>query len=123
MRPRLEPKLEPKIEPKVEAPKVEAEGRSRQAGSAAPPGNVMIMSPGERAWSGGAAKAEAEPAARKRRVPAMAAVIAIAAVAGALGGALVTAGLGHGYATPSRRDAQCRASKPRSPASMPISSR
>jgi len=56
----------------------------------------MVMSPGDRAWTGASPKAEAEPAVRKGRVPAMAAVIAIAAVAGALGGALVTAGLGHG---------------------------
>jgi hypothetical protein len=58
------------------------------------------MSPGERAWhdEGASSKAEAEPAAAtsgKRRMGAMAAVIALAAVAGALGGALATAGIAH----------------------------
>ena len=86
------PKVEAaKVEPpKVEAPKVEA------AKPEAPrfPGKVMIMSPGDRAG----AKAEAAPDAApsgKRRMSAMAAVVALAAVAGALGGALATAGLGH----------------------------
>ena len=53
----------------------------------------MIMSPGDRKGAG--AKADAEPATGKRRVSAMAAVVALAAVAGALGGALATAGIGH----------------------------
>jgi hypothetical protein len=81
---------------KVEAPKVDA------AKPEAPrfPGNVMIMSPGDRAWNGDStgAKAEAEKSAEpsgKRRIAAMAAVVALATVAGALGGALATAGLGH----------------------------
>jgi hypothetical protein len=72
------PKVEPKIEaPKIEAPKVEAPRLS---------GNVTIMAPA----------AEAAP---KRRLAAMAAVVALAAVAGAIGGALATTGLGHGNAT------------------------
>jgi hypothetical protein len=90
------PKVEPKIEaPKVEAPKVEVKA---EQDAPRPSGNVTIMSPGARAWTGGA-KSEAEPAAPKRRIAAMAAVVALAAVAGALGGALATAGLGHGNAT------------------------
>jgi hypothetical protein len=57
----------------------------------------MIMSPGDRKWSG-EAKAS-EPAAPKRRIAAMAAVVTLAAVAGAIGGALATSGLGRGSAT------------------------
>jgi hypothetical protein len=82
--------------PKVESPKVEA------AKPEAPrfPGKLMIMSPGDRAWNDDSAdaKAEAEKTAApsgKRRIAAMAAVVALATVAGALGGALATAGLGH----------------------------
>jgi hypothetical protein len=81
--------------PKIETPKVEA------AKPEAPrfPGNLMIMSPGDRAWDdGAAAKAEAEPktaTSGKRRVAAMAAVVVLATVAGALGGALATGGLKH----------------------------
>jgi hypothetical protein len=87
--PKIEAKVEPKIEPKLEAPKVEAKKPEAPRIS----GNVMIMSPGDR--KGADAKTEAEPASGKRRVSAMAAVVALAAVAGALGGALATAGLGH----------------------------
>jgi len=73
----------PKLDaPKVDAPKADAPGT---------PGKIMIMSPDERAG----AAAESEPNAGmfgKRR---MAAVVALAAVAGALGGALATTGIGH----------------------------
>jgi hypothetical protein len=86
---------------KVEAPKVEAV-KPEVVKPEAPrfPGNVMIMSPGDRAGNGGStgSKAEAEKGAEpsgKRRMSAMAAVVAVATVAGALGGALATAGLGH----------------------------
>jgi hypothetical protein len=93
---KVEPKLEAKVEPKLEAPKVEVKAEApkvetRKAEAPRIPGNVTIMSPGKAAG----AKAEAEPAAGKRRVSAMAAVIALAAVAGAIGGAMATAGLGH----------------------------
>ena len=90
---KLEPKIEPKLEPKIEAPKVEA------AKPEAPhsPGKVIIMSPGERSWDkqGAGSKVEAEQGSPKRRASAMAAMVALATVAGALGGALATAGLGH----------------------------
>jgi hypothetical protein len=56
----------------------------------------MIMTPGERIPPGGT-KPAAE-AAPKRRIAAMAAVVVLAAVAGAIGGAVVTAGLGHSNA-------------------------
>ncbi|MCP4738303.1 MAG: hypothetical protein GY873_29350, partial [Bosea sp.] len=93
--PKTEPKVDaPKAE-KVEAPKAEVEAE-KAAEALRPAGKVMIMAPGERAWSG-EAKAS-EPAAPKRRIGAMAAVIALAAVAGAIGGALATAGLGQGNA-------------------------
>jgi hypothetical protein len=91
--PKLEPQIEPKLEPKIEAPKVEA------AKPEAPhsPGKVIIMSPGERSWDkqGAGSKVEAEQGSPKRRASAMAAMVALATVAGALGGALATAGLGH----------------------------
>jgi hypothetical protein len=63
------------------------------------PGRVMIMSAGERSWDDDAGPApESEPAPGmfgKRRLGALAAVVALAAVAGALGGAVATASLGH----------------------------
>lgn len=87
----------PKVDaPKVQVPKLEAEkpdaGRST--------GKVMIMSSGDRAWGNDRAEPEAEPEQGsgmpgKRRISAMAAVVALATVAGALGGALATAGIGH----------------------------
>ena len=63
-------------------------------------GKLMIMSPGERPFDAGEAGAKAEserPSTMfgKRRVAAFAAVMALAAVAGALGGALATTGLSH----------------------------
>jgi hypothetical protein len=107
----------PKVEaatveaPKVEPPKVEAakpeeakpeEAKPEEAKPEAPrfPGNVMIMSSADRTWNGDStdSKAEAGKSAEpsgKRRIAAMAAVVALATVAGALGGALATAGLGH----------------------------
>ena len=100
---KVEPKIEPQVEPKLEAPKVEVKPEApkveapkvetQKAEAPRIPGNVMIMSPGDRKGAG--AKAEAEPASGKRRASAMAAVIALATVAGAVGGALATAGLGH----------------------------
>ena len=104
----------PKVEAiKVEAPKVEAvnaetsetakaETVKAETAKAEPPripGKLLIMSPGERAWTGDETAAEPEAApgeapSGKRRMSAMAAVVALATVAGALGGALATAGLG-----------------------------
>lgn len=81
---------EPKAEnPKVAAPRIDA------VKPEAPrfPGNVTIMSPGERVGADTKA-ASAEAASGKRRFGAMAAVVALATVAGALGGALATAGVG-----------------------------
>ena len=66
----------------------------------APRGSVMIMSAGERSWSSNDAgpAPESEPNSGmfgKRRLGALAAVVALAAVAGALGGAVATASLRH----------------------------
>ena len=77
--------------PKIEAPKVDAVKPEEPRF----PGKVMIMSPGDRV--GADAKPEAAAAggaSGKRRIGAMAAVVALATVAGALGGALATAGVG-----------------------------
>jgi hypothetical protein len=95
--------------PKVDAPKVDAvkmEAPKVEASKAEPPkidavkpeaprfpGNVTIMSPGDRVGADAKA-APAEGSAGKRRIGAMAAVVALATVAGALGGALATAGVG-----------------------------
>jgi hypothetical protein len=88
------PKAEPfKFDtPKVEVPKVDAV-KPEAPGT---PGKIMIMSPGERV--GTDAKVEAasgEGSSGKRRMSAMVAVVALATVAGALGGALATTGFGH----------------------------
>src|SRR5829696_10108298 len=85
----------PKVEaskaevPKIEAPKVDAV----KPESPRFPGNLTIMSPGERVGADAKA-APAEGSAGKRRFGGMAAVVALATVAGALGGALATAGIG-----------------------------
>jgi hypothetical protein len=70
--------------PKMEAPKIDA------VKPEAPrfPGNVTIMSPGDRRG------ADAKESTGKRRFGAMAAGVALATVAGALGGALATASVG-----------------------------
>jgi hypothetical protein len=102
----------PKVEaPKVEAPKVEAvkAEASEQApkGEAATdrisqaPGKVIVMSRGDRAWADRGMDAETEAAERssifgKRRIAAIAAMVALAIAAGALGGAFATAAFMHG---------------------------
>lgn len=95
------PRVEmPKVEPfKVDAPKDAPKAEVPKVGPARPevmPGKIMIMSPGERV--GADAKMEAasdQGSSGKRRLSAMAAVVALATVAGAMGGALATAGFGH----------------------------
>jgi len=77
--------------PKAEAPRIDAPRT---------PGRIMIMSAGEHAWGNNDARPapESEPNSGmfgKRRLAALAAVVALAALAGALGGAVATAGLGH----------------------------
>jgi hypothetical protein len=85
--------------PKIEASKAEPSKADAPKINAVKPeaprfhGNVTIMSPGDRVGAEAQA-ARAEGAAGKRRFGAMAAVVALATVAGALGGALATAGIG-----------------------------
>ena len=76
---------------KAEAPPVE------KAEAPKSPGQILIM-PREQAWNGDNGDSKTQSAGGglfgKRRVAALAAVIALAAVAGAIGGALATAGFG-----------------------------
>ncbi len=95
--PRIAPDQE-ETAPRPDAPRVEA----AKPEASRTPGKLMIMSPSDRAWAheGVAPEAAAGQTAAggvpgKRRIGAMAAVVALAVVAGALGGALATAGLGH----------------------------
>jgi hypothetical protein len=92
----------PKVEaPKVEAPKVEApKAEAPKAEAPRSPGKIMIMSSGDRGFEGNGVGPETESRQGegmfgKRRLSALAAVVALAVVAGALGGALATAGLAH----------------------------
>ena len=86
----------PKAEaPKADVPKAEAcKPDAPKAAARRMPGTITIMSAGDRA--GSAPKAEQGSGMfGKRRLAALAAVVALAAIAGALGGALATAGAGH----------------------------
>ena len=101
---------------KAEAPKAEAADTAR-ADSPRAPGKIMIMSSGDRAWDrqGVEPEVEAEQAQGmfgKRRLSALAAVVALAAIAGALGGALATAGVMHfaGGASPASNNLMLEAS-------------
>jgi hypothetical protein len=91
---------------KSEEPKFDGSKMDAPKAGAATSGKIMIMSSGDRTWDSDRAwgSDRADPKAEstqgsgvlgKRRLSALAAVIALAAVAGALGGALATAGLGH----------------------------
>jgi hypothetical protein len=87
--------------PKAEAPKAAApEAEAPKAEAPHSPGKVIIMSAGDRGWEnrGTESKVETEQSQEafgKRRLSSMAAMVALAMVAGALGGALATAGLSH----------------------------
>ena len=88
--------------PEADAVKAEpAKAEAPKADAPRAPGKVMIMSAGDPNWAkdnGANPKAESEPSPGmfgKRRLAALAAVVVLAAVAGALGGALATAGLSH----------------------------
>ena len=89
------------------------------------PGKIMIMSSGERDWDrkGVEPEVESEQAQGmfgKRRLSALAAVVALAAVAGALGGALATAGADAFCRREPRRHRAIWLSKLRLRGSMPI---
>jgi hypothetical protein len=97
----------PKVEaakpdaPKPDAAKPDAAKPDAEAEAPKLPGTIMIMSgTRDRAWSGDDIDPEPQSTASKpgifgkRRVAALAAVIALAAMAGAVGGALATVGFG-----------------------------
>jgi hypothetical protein len=85
---------------KADVHKADAHKPNTHTGDAPPASSkVMIMSSGDRGWD---SDADPQPKSRpssgmlgKRRLAALAAVVALAAMAGALGGALATAGVGH----------------------------
>jgi len=87
--------------PKVEAEKAEAaKPEAPKADAPRAPGKVLVMSTGEHGWDGKSEGAEVESEQGsgmfgKRRLSALAAVVALAALAGALGGALANVGLTH----------------------------
>ena len=76
--------------------KVELHKADVKADAELPKGKLLIMSPGDRAWhEPKAALKSSSEGQGKRRLSAMAAVVALAAIAGALGGALATSGMTH----------------------------
>lgn len=120
------PKVEPRAEaveieaakpdaPKADSPKADVSKADAPKPDAprpdAPraPGKLMVMSSGDRQWDHKGAEPDvnaeqAQAAPGQRRLSAMAAVVALATVAGAVGGAMATAGYNHfagaGAATP-----------------------
>lgn len=100
------PKVEP---PRIEVPKLEAKAEikaetKREARPEPKPGKLIVMAPSEQSWDredfAPHVKAdEPHEAGGKRRLSAMAAVVAIAASVGAISGALATAGMMH-FAAP-----------------------
>jgi len=90
--------------PKVDAPKPEAPADAPKPEATAdvpkPSSQILIM-PRDQAWNGDAGDPKAQSTAGesgifgKRRMAALSAVVALAVVAGAVGGALATAGFGH----------------------------
>ncbi|WP_219683086.1 hypothetical protein [Bradyrhizobium canariense] len=96
----------PKIEAsRIETPKFEAKAETKPETKSEPkPGKLIVMAPAERSWD----REEFAPHVKadepretggKRRLSAMAAVVAIAASVGAISGALATAGMMH-FASP-----------------------
>jgi hypothetical protein len=107
------PKPDPvKVEPpKIEMPKIEAKVEPKAESKPEPkPGKLIVMAPSERSWDredfAPHVKADApREAGSKRRLSAMAAVVAIAAGVGAISGALATAGMMH-FASPAQAPVQ-----------------
>jgi hypothetical protein len=89
--------------PGVEAPKADAAAHALNSDAAEPgaphlPGKIIVMSSGDRAWADGDAASKPEAGESqgilgKRRIAALAAVVALAVMAGTLGGVLATAAL------------------------------
>ena len=106
------PKVEPpKIEvSRIEAPKLEAKAEPKPKAQAEPkveskPGKLIVMAPSERSsdreeYTPHVKADEARDTGSKRRLSAMAAVVAISACVGAISGALATAGMMHFAVSP-----------------------
>lgn len=98
----------PKIEAsRIDGPKFEAKAEPKPEPK---PGKLIVMAPSERSWDredfAPHVKAdEPRETGGKRRLSAMAAVVAIAAGVGAISGALATAGMMH-FATPAQAPVQ-----------------
>ncbi|WP_298239977.1 hypothetical protein [uncultured Bradyrhizobium sp.] len=111
------PKPDPvKVEPpKLEVPKVEARVEPKAETKPEPkPGKLIVMAPSDRSRNGSWDREDFAPhvkadepreAGGKRRLSAMAAVVAIAASVGAISGALATAGMMH-FASPAQAPVQ-----------------
>ncbi|WP_454652721.1 hypothetical protein [Bradyrhizobium liaoningense] len=90
------PKVEP---PRIDVPKLEAKAEPKAEPEPEPkPGKLIVMAPADRSWDredfAPHVKAnEPRETGGKRRLSAMAAVVAIAACVGAISGALATAGM------------------------------
>jgi hypothetical protein len=96
------PDLVPELGAAAETPAVDAPAPDApKADAPHTPGKIMIMSSADRAWDRDEDAAPQPETGRdsamfgQRRVSALAAVVALALAAGAIGGALATAGLGH----------------------------
>ncbi|WP_375157120.1 hypothetical protein [Bradyrhizobium sp. RDT46] len=110
--PKPDPVEPPKIEAsRIELPKVEAKAETKPEPK---PGKLIVMAPSERSWNGSWDREDFAPhvtadepreAGSKRRLSAMAAVVAIAAGVGAISGALATAGMMH-FASPAQTPVQ-----------------
>ena len=98
----------PKIEAsKIELSKLEAKAETKPEPK---PGKLIVMAPSERNWDREGFAPHVKPdepreAGGKRRLSAMAAVVAIAASVGAISGALATAGMMH-FASPAQAPVQ-----------------
>lgn len=93
--------------PRIEVPKFETKAEAKPEPK---PGKLIVMAPSDRSWDreefAPHVKADApSDAGGKRRLSAMAAVVAIAASVGAISGALATAGMMH-FAAPAPAPAQ-----------------
>lgn len=93
--------------PRIEVPKFETKAEAKPEPK---PGKLIVMAPSDRPWDreefAPHVKADApSDAGGKRRLSAMAAVVAIAASVGAISGALATAGMMH-FAAPAPAPAQ-----------------
>ncbi|WP_280709070.1 hypothetical protein [Bradyrhizobium sp. BR13661] len=95
------PQVEP---PRIEVPKIEAKAETKpEPKSETKPGKLIVMTPSQRSWDREAPHVKADEVrdtGSKRRLSAMAAVVAIAACVGAISGALATAGMMHFAASP-----------------------